>query len=53
MVRLFCLIAGAETLACGYRVNGNLLLLLAISEIIPGLARTIGDCRMSQFIHYV
>ena len=47
------MIAGAETLDCGYRVNGSLLLLLAISEIIPGLARTIGDCIMSEFIHYV
>ena len=42
-----------ELLDCDYRVLGSLLLLLAISEIIPGLARTIGDGRMSQFIHYV
>ena len=49
----FCLIAGVEPLDCGYRVVGSLLLLLAISEIIPGLARTIGDCIMSEFIHYV
>ena len=49
----FCLIAGVEPLDCGYRVVGSLLLLLAISEIIPGLAGTLGDCRMSQFIHYV
>ena len=49
----FCLIAGVEPLDCGYRVVGSLLLLLAISEIIPGSAGTLGDCRMSQFIHYV
>ena len=47
------MIAGVEPLDCGYRVVGSLLLLLAISEIIPGLAGTLGDCRMSQFIHYV
>ena len=47
------MIAGAEPLDCGYRVVGSLLLLLAISEIIPGSAGTLGDCRMSQFIHYV
>ena len=34
----FCLIAGVELLDCGYRVVGSLLLLLAISEIVPGLA---------------
>ena len=49
----FCLIAGVEPLNCGYRVVGSLLLLLAIAEIIPGLAGTLGDCRMSQFIHHV
>ena len=38
---------------CDYRVAGSLLLLLLLSEIIPGLARTLGDCRMSQFIHHV
>ena len=32
--------------------NYRLLGLLAISEIISGLAGTLGDCRMSQFIHY-
>ena len=47
------MIAGVEPLDCGYRVVGSLLLLLAMSEIIPGLAGTLGDCRMSQFIHYV
>ena len=40
----FCLIAGVEPLDCGYRVVGSLLLLLAISEIIPDLAGTLGDC---------
>ena len=49
----FCLIAGVQPLDCGYRVVGSLLLLLAMSEIIPGSAGTLGDCRMSQFIHYV
>ena len=49
----FCLIARVELLDCDYRVVGSLILLLAISEIIPGLARTIGDCIMSEFIHYV
>ena len=49
----FCLITGIETLDCGYRVLGSLLLLLATSEVIPGLAGTLGDCRMFQFIHYV
>ena len=49
----FYLIAGVEPLDYGYRVIGSLLLLLAISEIIPGLAGTLADCRMSQFIHYV
>ena len=34
----FCLIAGVGLPDCDYRVAGNLLLLLAISEIIPGLA---------------
>ena len=38
---------------CDYRVAGSLLLLLVLSEIIPGLARTLSDCRMSQFIHHV
>ena len=52
-VNHFCFIAGVELLDCGYRVVGSLLLLLAISEIIPGLAGTLGDCRMSQFIHHV
>ena len=47
------MIAGVEPLACGYRAVGSLLQLLAISEIIPGLAGTLGDYRMSQFIHYV
>ena len=47
------MIAGVEPLDCGYRVVGSVLLLLAISEIIPALAGTLGDCRMSQFIHYV
>ena len=28
-------------------------MLLAISEIIPGVAGTLGDCRMSQLVHYV
>ena len=46
-------LSGVELLDCGYRVVGNLLLLFAISKIIPGLARTLGDCRMSQFIHRV
>ena len=41
------MIAGVEPLDCGYRVVGNLLLLLAISEIIHDLGRTLGDCRMS------
>ena len=48
-----CLIAGVEPLDCAYRVLGTLLPLLVISEIIPGLAGTLGDCKMSQFIHYV
>ena len=43
------MIAGVEALDCGYR---SLLLLLAISELISGLAGTLGDCRVSQFIHY-
>ena len=47
------MIAGVETLDCDYRVVGNLLLLLSISEIIPDLAGTSGDCRMFEFIHYV
>ena len=47
------MIAGVELLDCGYRVVGRLLLLLAISEIIPGLAAILGDCRMSQLIHHV
>ena len=34
----FCLTAGVGLPDCDYRVAGNLLLLLAISEIIPGLA---------------
>ena len=49
----FCLIAGVELLDCGCRVVGRLLLLLAISQIIPGLVGTLGDCRMPQFIHHV
>ena len=49
----FCLIAGVEPLDRGYRVVGSLLLLLAMSEIIPCSAGTLGDCRISQFIHYV
>ena len=32
---------------------GSPLLLLAISEIIPGLAGTLEDCRMSWFICHV
>ena len=52
-VNHFCLIAGDEPLDCGYRVVGSLLLLLAMSDIISGSAGTLGDCRMSQFIHYV
>ena len=47
------MIAGVEPLNCGCRVVGSLLLLLAISEIIPDLAGILGNCRMSQFIHYV
>ena len=47
------MIAWVEALDCGYRVVGSLLLLLSISEMIPDLARTLGDCRMSEFIHYV
>ena len=31
----FCLTAGVEPVDCGYRVVGSLLLLLAISKIIP------------------
>ena len=38
-VRHFCLIADVEQHDCGYRVVGSLLLLLAISEIIPGPER--------------
>ena len=49
----FCLITGVELLDCSCRVVGSLLLLLAIAEIIPRLAGTLGDCRMSQFIHHV
>ena len=44
----FCLIAGVELLNSGYRAVESLLLLLAISEIIPGLAGTLGDCGMSE-----
>ena len=40
----FCLIAGVELLDCGYRVTGSLLLLLAVSEIIPGLAGALVVC---------
>ena len=47
------MIAGVEPLGWDYRVLGSLLMLLAISEIIPGLAGTLGDSRMFQFIHYV
>ena len=47
------MIAGVEPLDCGYRVVGSLLLLLAVLEVIPGLAGTLGDCIRSQFIHYV
>ena len=47
------MIASVEPLDCSYRVLGSILRLLAISEIIPGLAGTLGHCRMSQFIHYV
>ena len=47
------MIAGVEPIDCGYRVLGSLLLLLAMSEIILGLAGTLGDCRMAQFIHYI
>ena len=47
------MIAGVETLAGGNRVIGSLLLLLTISKIIPGSARTLGHCRMFQFIYYV
>ena len=54
----FCLIAGDELLNSGYRAVESLLLLLAVSEIIPGLAGTLGDCGMSEcgiaeFIHHV
>ena len=52
-ISYFCLIAGAEQLDCGCRVVGHPLLLLAISQIIPVLAGTLGDCRMSRFIHHV
>ena len=41
-------ISGVELLDRGCRVVGSLLLLLAISEIIPGLAGTLGGCRMSK-----
>ena len=47
------MVAGVEPLDYGYRVVENQLPLLVISEIIPGLAGTLSDCRMSQFIHYV
>ena len=47
------MIAGVELLDCCYRVVGSLLQLWAMSEIIPGLAGTLGDSRMSLFIHYV
>ena len=46
-------IVGVEIIDCGYRVAGTLLLLLAISKIIPGIAGTLDDCRMSQFIYHV
>ena len=50
----FCLIAGVEPLDCGYRVVGSLLLLSAISEIIPGSAGTLGLNLSIMFkIHYV
>ena len=35
------MIASVEPLDCGYRDVGSLLRLLAISEIIPGLAGTL------------
>ena len=47
------MIVGVEPLDCGHRVVGGLLLLFAISKIIPDLPRTLGDCRMTQFIHYL
>ena len=47
------MIAGVESLDCAYRDLGSLLLLLAISEIILGLAATLSDYRMSQFIYYL
>ena len=37
----------------GCKDVGSLLLLLAILEIISGLAGTLGDCRMSQYIDHV
>ena len=40
--------AGVELLDCGYWVVGSLLLLLAISEIISGLAGTLDDWRISR-----
>ena len=49
----FWLIPGVEPLDFGYRVVGSLLLLLATLQIIPGFAGTLGDCRMSQFIHFL
>ena len=47
------MIAGLKLLDCGYRVVGSLVLPLAMSEIIPYLAGTLGDCKISQFIHHV
>ena len=47
----FCLITGVELLDCGNEIVGGLLLLSSISEVF-GQAGTLGDCRMSQFIHH-
>ena len=46
------MVADDELLHHGYRVVGSLLLLLAVSEIIPGLARTLGTSKTSKFIHH-
>ena len=43
----FFLIDVLETVDCGNRVVERLPLLLAISDITPSLARTLGDSRMS------
>ena len=49
----FYLIAGVVLFDWDYKVVGSQLLLLSVSEIIPGLAGTLGDWRLSQFTDHV